>query len=142
MTGFRSIIVSNDYGDELFISNSDRGITHNLFTGNFDQSNRKEELLVAGIADDLLGNHSGLYSHMACYSFVGEQLTELWYRELDGIDILYTSSKLISGLRSKEYAMFILEGLSGLAIGGAFTAVVIFHFGSHGLVKHNNSKKR
>ncbi len=43
---------------------------------------------------------------------------------------------------NEEYAMFILEGLSGLAIGGAFTAVVIFHFGSHGLVKHNNSKKK
>jgi len=43
---------------------------------------------------------------------------------------------------NEKYAMFILEGLSGLAIGGAFTAVIIFHFGSHGLVRHNNSKKK
>ena len=43
---------------------------------------------------------------------------------------------------NEKYAMFILEGLSGLAIGGAFTAVIIFHFGSHGLVRHNNSKNK
>lgn len=41
-----------------------------------------------------------------------------------------------------EYSSFILEGLGGMAIGGAFTAVVIFHFGSHGLAKFKNSKKR
>lgn len=41
-----------------------------------------------------------------------------------------------------KYSAFILEGLSGLAIGGAFTAVVIFHFGSHGLAKYKNIKKR
>jgi len=41
-----------------------------------------------------------------------------------------------------EYSAFILEGLGGMAIGGAFTAVVIFHFGSHGLAKYKNIKKR
>tara|TARA_R110000851_G_scaffold284827_1_gene438419 strand:- start:39 stop:455 length:417 start_codon:yes stop_codon:yes gene_type:complete len=40
-----------------------------------------------------------------------------------------------------EYSEFILRGLSGLAIGGAFTAVVLFHFGSHGLAKYKQSKK-
>ena len=42
----------------------------------------------------------------------------------------------------EDYAIFIIGALSGLAIGGAFTAVVIFHFGSHGLAKYKNSKKR
>lgn len=43
---------------------------------------------------------------------------------------------------NEKYAAFILEGLSGLAIGGAFISVIIFFFGSHGLVRHNNSKKK
>ncbi len=43
---------------------------------------------------------------------------------------------------NEKYAIFILDGLSGLAIGGAFVSVIVFFFGSHGLVRHNNSKKK
>ena len=36
---------------------------------------------------------------------------------------------------NSEYAQFLLGILSGLAIGGAFMAVIIFHFGNYGLMK-------
>ncbi|MEE8288941.1 MAG: hypothetical protein V3R25_05965 [Nitrosomonadaceae bacterium] len=42
---------------------------------------------------------------------------------------------------NKEYAIFIMGALGGIAIGGAFTAVVIFHFGSHGLARFKSVKK-
>ena len=42
---------------------------------------------------------------------------------------------------NEEYAVFLIAALTGLALGGAFTAIIIFFFGSHGLAKHNESKK-
>ena len=39
-----------------------------------------------------------------------------------------------------EWSEFILKALSGLAIGGAFTAVVVFHFGSYGLARIKQKK--
>lgn len=42
---------------------------------------------------------------------------------------------------NKEYATFLITALTGLALGGAFTAIIIFFFGSHGLARHNESKK-
>ena len=36
---------------------------------------------------------------------------------------------------NSEYAIFLITALTGLALGGAFTAVMIFHFGSHGIAK-------
>jgi len=39
-----------------------------------------------------------------------------------------------------EYSAWLLSALTGWAFGGAFSAVIIFHFGSYGLERHNKSK--
>ena len=39
---------------------------------------------------------------------------------------------------SEEYAIYLVTALTGLALGGAFTAIMIFHFGSHSLAKLKN----
>tara|TARA_R110000751_G_scaffold91926_1_gene180095 strand:+ start:1075 stop:1482 length:408 start_codon:yes stop_codon:yes gene_type:complete len=36
---------------------------------------------------------------------------------------------------NESYAIFLITALTGLALGGAFTSIMIFHFGSHGLAK-------
>ena len=36
---------------------------------------------------------------------------------------------------NEGYAIFLISALTGLALGGAFTSIIIFHFGSHGLAK-------
>tara|TARA_R110000764_G_scaffold57488_3_gene125174 strand:+ start:4574 stop:4987 length:414 start_codon:yes stop_codon:yes gene_type:complete len=36
---------------------------------------------------------------------------------------------------NEKYAVFLIAALTGLALGGAFTSIMIFHFGSHGLAK-------
>ncbi len=36
---------------------------------------------------------------------------------------------------NEGYAIFLVSALTGLALGGAFTSIIIFHFGSHGLAK-------
>ena len=36
---------------------------------------------------------------------------------------------------NNDYALFLIGALTGLALGGAFTSIIIFHFGSHGLAK-------
>ena len=37
-----------------------------------------------------------------------------------------------------DYSIFLVSALTGLALGGAFTGIIIFHFGSHGLAKLKN----
>jgi fatty acid desaturase len=41
---------------------------------------------------------------------------------------------------NENYAIFLITALTGLALGGAFTAIMIFHFGSHGLAKLKSKK--
>ena len=36
---------------------------------------------------------------------------------------------------NEGYAIFLVSALTGLALGGAFTSIIIFHFGSHGIAK-------
>ena len=36
---------------------------------------------------------------------------------------------------NEEYAIFLIAALTGAALGGAFVAIITFHFGSHGLAK-------
>lgn len=41
---------------------------------------------------------------------------------------------------SEDYATFLILSLTGLALGGAFTSIMIFHFGSYGLAKLKGKK--
>jgi fatty acid desaturase len=41
---------------------------------------------------------------------------------------------------NENYAIFLITALTGLALGGAFTSIMIFHFGSHGLAKLKRNK--
>ena len=36
---------------------------------------------------------------------------------------------------NEDYAIFLITALTGMALGGAFTSIIIFHFGSHGLAR-------
>jgi VIT1/CCC1 family predicted Fe2+/Mn2+ transporter len=42
---------------------------------------------------------------------------------------------------NERYAEFLIAALTGLAIGAAFTSVIIFHFGNYGLARYKEAKK-
>ena len=41
---------------------------------------------------------------------------------------------------NEDYAIFIITAMTGVFLGGAFVAIITFHFGSHGLAKLQKKK--
>lgn len=60
---------------------------------------------------------------------------------VDTYIFLVLASVVLWGV-DKEYSEFILKLLGGWALGSAFAAIIVFHFGSYGLVRHNSSKAK
>ncbi|MCK4573390.1 MAG: T9SS type A sorting domain-containing protein [candidate division Zixibacteria bacterium] len=93
-----STVLAYDDIDNLIAYNSSyEGRSHDIVIGQFKPDDALEELIYHGNSNDLLGFWPGPTEHLACYSFAGDSVTELWYTEIGPakLEMIYRPDRAI-----------------------------------------------
>jgi len=76
-----TVLVRDSSDMRLAERTTPQGYTQSVITGNLDPLDEFDEVVFTGRSENLDGVLAGVTPHIACYSFAGQSVTQLWYIE-------------------------------------------------------------